>query len=170
MMRKERWWADVQSCTTTILWITSVSGWLWWGWPLAVGEKELSQHYIPKCIMCLGTTLYNVQDPYCLYRDKGWSFHSSSVTPELSAGLPWASGIIDRDGWKDDSSYMTQKKLLQQLTMGLWLSLYLVKGSLYSQRASHPTCNLTDPQYLPPSFLTTEERQELVLDSSSPYP
>lgn len=79
----------------------------------------------------------------------------------------WAC-LSDRDGWKTVSTW--QKKLLQQPTTGLWPSLYFIKGSLYSQRASYPTCDLTDPHYLPPSLLTTEEHQEFYLDSSSPYP
>lgn len=43
-----------------------LSGWPWQGWPLAAGDKGLFQHHISKCIICLRTTLYNMQDPNCL--------------------------------------------------------------------------------------------------------
>lgn len=125
---------------------------------ISQNASSLSQDY---CVQCAGPLL-------SLY-DKGWSFHSSSVTPELTAGLPWTLGLAKWQGWQEDSFYMTQKKLLQQPTMGLWPSLYLIKGSMYSHRASHPTCDLTDPHYLPPSLWIAEEHEELVLDSSSPY-
>lgn len=105
----ERWRADVHSCATTTFWIMSLSGWPWQGWPLAVGDKGLSQHHIPKCIICLRTTLYNGQDPYCLFKTKDGHFIRllELLSFQLDCHGHWAWLSYGWNGWLEYGFYMT---------------------------------------------------------------
>lgn len=98
MMRRERWWAGVQSCATVTFCIISLSGWPWQRRPLATGDMSylslihqnappLSQDYPGERAEALLSLCKKV-----------WSFHTCLVTPALPSGLPWTVGLAKWQG------------------------------------------------------------------------